>query len=394
MRLAHLADLHLGFRQFHRQTPFGFNQREADVACAFRLAVDQVIEARPDAIVVAGDLFHSVRPSNPAILFAFGEFQRLRAALPDAPVVLIAGNHDTPRSTETGSILELFGNLGVEVVADRPRRLAFPAHDLSVLAVPHLGLITGERPVLEPEGRERFQVLLLHGEVAGIIPEDRSSLEYGGAQLQPEELARGGWSYVALGHYHVQREVGARVWYAGALDYVSPNPWGERHEEERFGIPGKGWLLADLASGTVTRRPVPLARQVIDLPVIEAAGLSAAELDQRIAAAVAAVHGGIRAQIVRQVVRNVLRPVGRELNHSAIRAYKAEALHYHLDLRRPESSGERGVTASGRRQTLPELVGQFLRRRALPAELDREAFVRAGIEIMTEVEREWAVAEG
>lgn len=364
------------------------------MARAFRLAVDQVIAAKPQVIAVAGDLFHSVRPSNPAILFAFAQLQRLRAALPDARLVIIAGNHDTPRSTETGSILALFANLGAEVVADQPRRLAFPELDLSILAVPHLALVSGQRPVLEPEGRERFQVLLLHGEVAGIIPEDRSSLEYGGAQIQPEELARGGWSYVALGHYHVQREVGPRTWYAGALDYVSPNPWGELHEETRFRIPGKGWLLADLDTGTVTRQPVPPARRVIDLPPIDAAGLSAAELDQQIAAGIAAVPGGIRDQIVRQVVWNVLRPVGRELNHSAIRAYKAEALHYHLDLRRPEAAREPGVSAPGRRQTLLELVNQFLRGRALPADLDREAFVRVGTDLMAEVERDWAGTEG
>ena len=105
MKLAHLADPHLGFRQYHRQTPSGINQREADVAAAFRQAVDGVLAARPDVVVVAGDLFHSVRPTNAAILFAFRQFQRLRAGLPDAPVILIAGNHDTPRSTETGKTL-------------------------------------------------------------------------------------------------------------------------------------------------------------------------------------------------------------------------------------------------------------------------------------------------
>ncbi len=118
MKLAHLADLHLGFRQYHRQTPAGINQREADVAHAFRAAIDGVIAARPDAVVVAGDLFHSVRPTNAAIVFAFRQFQRLREALPDAPVILIAGNHDTPRSAETGSILRLFEELGVDVAAD------------------------------------------------------------------------------------------------------------------------------------------------------------------------------------------------------------------------------------------------------------------------------------
>ena len=78
MKLAHLADLHLGFRQFHRQTAGGLNQREADVANAFRRTIEQVIAERPDVVVVAGDLFHSVRPTNHSILLAFNEFHRLR----------------------------------------------------------------------------------------------------------------------------------------------------------------------------------------------------------------------------------------------------------------------------------------------------------------------------
>ncbi|HTC24368.1 MAG TPA: metallophosphoesterase, partial [Gemmatimonadales bacterium] len=96
MKLAHIADPHLGARQYHRQTPSGINQREADVAHAFRTAIDDVIAARPDAVIVAGDLFHTVRPTNAAIVFAFAQFQRLREALPDAAMVLVAGNHDTP----------------------------------------------------------------------------------------------------------------------------------------------------------------------------------------------------------------------------------------------------------------------------------------------------------
>ena len=64
MKISHLADLHLGFRQYHRQTSAGVNQREADVANAFRAAVDGVISARPDAVIIAGDLFQAVRGRN------------------------------------------------------------------------------------------------------------------------------------------------------------------------------------------------------------------------------------------------------------------------------------------------------------------------------------------
>jgi hypothetical protein len=390
VKIAHIADPHLGIRQYHRLTASGINQREADIAQAFRLAIDGVIEARPQAVVVAGDLFHSVRPTNAAIVFAFRQFQRLREALPDVPVVLIAGNHDTPRSTETGSILRLFEEVGVDVAADEPRRFVYPALDLAVLAVPHQSLVGSARPVLEPEGQARYQVLLLHGEVEGVFPFDRSGLEYGGALLGMREVTGGGWSYVALGHYHVQHRVAPRVWYAGSLEYVSPNLWGELIDEIDHGLTGKAWLLADLDRGTAERRPVPLAREILDLEPLEGDGLSAAALDAQIALRIATVPGGVHDKIVRQLVHNVPRHVARELDHAAIRALKADALHFHLDLRRPEVHRVVGVGAPGRRQTLPELVRHFLEHRPLPAELDREAFVRLGEALMDGIERDLA----
>ena len=388
MKLAHIADPHLGIRQFHRQTPGGINQREADVAAAFKAAIDGVIAQRPDAVVVAGDLFHSVRPTNAAIVFAFRQFQRLRDALPDAPVVLIAGNHDTPRSAETGSILGLFRELGVDVAADDARRFSYPQLDLSIFAVPHPALSAGERPSLRPEGPERHQVLVIHGEVAGVLPAERSSLEYGGAVITPAEIAAGEWSYVAFGHYHVRHQIGPRAWYAGALEYVSPNLWGELQDEAEHGVRGKGWLLADLDSGAVTPQPIAAVRRVMDLPAIEGEGLPAAALDALIIERVRAVDGGIADQVVRLVVRDVPRHVMRELDHTTIRGLKAEALHFHLDIRRPESSREIGMGAPGRRQTLPEMVRGYLAHRALPAAVDRDRFVAIGAELVESAERE------
>jgi len=392
VKLAHIADPHLGIRQYHRQTPAGINQREADVATAFRLALEDVIASRPDAVVVAGDLFHSVRPTNAAIVFAFRQFQRLREALPNAPIVLIAGNHDTPRSTETGSILRLYEELGVDVATDTARRLEYPALDLSVFAVPHEALAGGERPVLRPEGTARHQVLLLHGEIEGVFPFDRSGAEYGGALLGLRELAADDWTYVALGHYHVQHKVAPRVWYAGSLEYVSPNVWGELEDEADHGLSGKGWLLADLDRGTVERREVPLARAVLDLDPIEAEGLGAAAINGLIAKRVAEAPGGVADRIVRLRVWNIPRHVARELDHAAIRALKASALHFHLDLRRPEVRRQVGVGAPGRRQTLPELVRGYLEHRPLPAEIDRDAFVRLGEALIDGVERDLAGA--
>jgi DNA repair protein SbcD/Mre11 len=390
VKLAHIADPHLGIRQYHRQTPAGINQREADVAQAFRSAIDGVIAARADAVVIAGDLFHSVRPTNAAIVFAFRQFQRLREALPDAPIVLIAGNHDTPRSAETGSILRLYEELGVDVAVDEPRRLLYPRLDLSVFAVPHQALVSGDRPQLRPEGTESRQVLVVHGEISGVFPSEHSAADYGGALLDLNEIGPEEWTYVAMGHYHVQYAVTETAWYAGALEYVSPNLWGELVEEEQRGTRGKGWLLVDLDTRRVKRMALPSGREILDLEPVKGEGQSAANIDAMIAQRLTGIRGGIADKIVRLRVYDIPRHVARELNHAAIRGFKTSALHFHLDLRRPEAHRSTGIGSPGRRQTLPELVTSYLERRPLPAELDRAAFVRLGKDLMETVERDLA----
>jgi len=388
VKLAHLADLHLGFRQFERQTPRGGNQREADVADAFRRAVDDLITQRPDLILVAGDVFHSIRPTNPAILFLFRQLQRLRAALPESPIVMIAGNHDTPRSTETGTILRLYEALGVDVVVDEARRLTFPKLDCSVLAVPHQALAQAERPALRPQAGPTFNVLLLHGLLPG-LGDQRGTMEYGGAPVTPEEISPAQWNYVALGHWHVAHQVAPNAWYAGSLEYVPPNPWGQLQEEADRGRSGKGYLVVDVRGAKVEFRRVQLARQHVELPLIEGKGLTPKQLDERIAGAVAAAKPAIDDQVVRQLVFDVSRATARDLDHAAIRQYKARALHFQLDLRRPtEALRVPAAAATGRRPTIPETVRDFLERRPLDADLERASFVRLGLDYVEQVGRE------
>ena len=390
MKLAHIADPHLGIRQYHRQTSSGINQREADIAQAFRNAIDGVIAARPDAVVVAGDLFHSVRPTNYAIVFAFRQFQRLREALPDAPVVLIAGNHDTPRTVETGSILRLFEELGIAVATDEPRRLVYPELDLSIFAVPRSAILSAEPPALLPERSQKHQVLVAHFEVEGEYPLGHVATDYGGTVINRRELHLDDWTYIALGHYHTQHQIARNAWYAGSLDFIGPNIWGEAADDVGHGSHGKGWLLVDLEQQRVERRPVPAARRVLDLEPIRAEGQSAEALDAMVAARTAAIPGGVSDQIVRLRVFEIPRYVAREMDHAAVRGFKADALHFQLDFRRPEAHRTTGVGAPGRRQTLPELVSSYLERRPLPAELDRAEFVRLGRDLMDNVERDLA----
>lgn len=387
MRLVHISDLHLGFRQYQRLTPAGINQREADVAASFRRAMDKVVELRPDVVVVAGDLFHNVRPTNPAILHAFAQFSRLRQALPDAPVVLIAGNHDTPRSSETGCILRLFVELGVEVVDDAPRRLSFAERDLSILAVPD---VPGTRPALVPEAGVRHNVLLLHGEVEGVLPTSVTATDRASLEISKEELGAERWTYVALGHYHVYRQIAPNAYYSGSLDYTSANPWGELLEERAAKLPGKGFIEHDLATGAHRFHPLPPSRELVDLPAVSGGGLAAADVDAAIRAAVDACPGGIDDKIVRLVLRDVPRHVTRELNHKAIREYRRRALHFLLDPRKPQVVRTHGHGAPGKRPSLADTLREKLSARAIEADIDRERLVSLGLHYLSLAESDHA----
>ena len=387
MKLAHLADLHLGFRQFDRQTPRGGNQREADVAEAFRHAVDDLLEQRPDLIVIAGDVFHSVRPTNPAILHLFQQLQRVRATLPNTPVVIIAGEHDTPRSLETGAILRLYEALGIDIAIETSRRVVFPKLDCAVLAVPHQALVQPERPALRPErGGPTFNILVTHGNPPG-LGDTRGTMEYGGALFSRETLAPEKWDYVALGHYHVRHKLAANAWYAGSLEYLPPNPWGQREDEREEDNKGKGYLLVDLPGAKVTPRLVAPARRHLDLESITATGLTAKAVDKQIAERVNSSKPAIDDQVVRLLVWDIPRAVARDLDHTAIRSYKSRALNFLLDLRRPEEHRAEASGAPGQRRPLPETVRDFLSRRLLDADLPREEFVNLGVSYVEQAGR-------
>ena len=213
-------------------------------------------------------------------------------------------------------------------------------------------------------------------------------MEYGGAELTRELLAPEKWDYIALGHYHTAQSVATNAWYAGSLEYLPPNPWGQLQDEAaqratkgKKERKGKGYLLVDLPGARVTFRPIEPTRRHIDLPFVQGAGLNAKELDEQIAQRVNAAK--IDDQIVRLVVWDVERATVRDLDHAAIRAYKARALNLQLDLRRPQAQRSPTSGVSGvRRQTLNETVRDFLGRRPLDAELNRETFVKLGVDYL------------
>jgi len=353
------------------------------VAQSFTRALDKVIELSPDLVLIGGDVFHQVRPTNTAILHAYLQFARLRAALPKAEIVMVAGNHDTPRAAETACILRLFVPLGMHVIDGEAQALEFPHLDLSVLAVADN---QHRRPQLSPPGTHRWNVLLLHGEVEGMLGPFSAVHETADQEIAQSELHPAQWDYIALGHYHVYRRLAPNQFYSGSLDYTSTNTWGEKVEESLAGIPGKGIIEHDLDTGQHVFHPLPSSREFIDLPLMSARGLTTEEVNARIASVVDAWPGGIDDKIVRLVVRDLPRHITRQLDHKQLRDFRRRALHFHLDTRRPEMIRSVGHGSPGRRPSLADFVRDKLRERFVPADVDRDALVELGLRYLKDAE--------
>jgi exonuclease SbcD len=385
MKIVHISDLHLGLRQYQRQTQLGINQREADVASAFRKAVDAIVEVKPDVVLLGGDIFQAVRPGNTAILHAYAQFSRLVQMLPDAIIVMVEGNHDKPRTQEAGNILRLFRSLGITVVDTEPKRITFPDRELSVLAVPAL---VRPRPSYKPDPDARYNILLTHDEVEGVIKRYGSMAERAAGDLSIRELNLEMWDYVALGHYHVYRRIAANAYYSGSIEYSSSNIWGEMDEQIESGVRGKGFIEHDIDTGAHRFHVLPLARRVVDLPSVQAAGLTAAEVSDAICSRVDACEGGIDDKVARLVVWDVPRHILRDLDHRRIREFKRRALHFLLDARRPQPVPLvlSGSGAPGRRPSLTETVRAMLESREVTPGIDRRALVELGLRYLDEAE--------
>lgn len=67
MKLFHIADTHLGLAAFSRLDPAtGMNLREKQIDDTFFRGINDIINATPDCVVHAGDLFDTVRPETNA----------------------------------------------------------------------------------------------------------------------------------------------------------------------------------------------------------------------------------------------------------------------------------------------------------------------------------------
>jgi DNA repair exonuclease SbcCD nuclease subunit len=315
MRFLHLADTHLGFRQFAgRLDPErGINQREADVYRAWHHAVDFAVASGVDAVVHAGDLFDGPRPTPRALAEALDGFARLHAA--GIPTIVIAGNHSAPRTRSGGSVFEVIGRFpGVHAVWEAPRRIDLGG--VAFHAVPH-----GAVPLLDlGPGRN---VLIAHG---GMGAARATYSEPGAVELDRSAVVSTGVDYAALGHLHAFARVGERAVYAGSLERLD---FADESE--------KVLVVVDL-EGALSVEPAPF-RPVFTLAVACGGGLGPAEVLAEVEAAVAARD--CRDAVVRLRLDGLSRDVYQALDLRRVGALLADALHFVLAV------GPAGLSAGG-----------------------------------------------
>jgi DNA repair exonuclease SbcCD nuclease subunit len=320
MKIVHLSDTHLGFRQLHRVDDAGRNVREQDVAAAFAQAIDRAIALAPDAVIHAGDLFDSHHPSAAALSVALDGLARLRDA--GIPIILIAGNHETPRAASAEhifAVLERFGD-GVHALHGAPRTVR--VGDLAVHGIPYdndLARMAEAVRAARPDPAAESTVLVAHLGLTGLggVVGPEASLAVSGETLAGAQ----GFSYVALGHLHKFAPVADNAAYSGSTERLS---WADD-------APVKGIVEVDLARDPSDRDY--LRRHGVDVrPQLELEPVDAAGVDDLTAAIVArAEEAGadtLRGAIARLWVRNVSAAQWSAVDHQAIAAAYAECLHF------------------------------------------------------------------
>lgn len=358
MRIVHLADTHLGFRQLHRSDAQGRNIRELDLYAAFDAAIEKAIELRPACVIHAGDLFDGYHPSAAALTVALDGIERLITA--ELPFVLIAGNHSTPRAAAAQHIfgvLERVDRSGlVHVVYDELQTVRIEG--LAIQAIPHdndAEVLAGNLRAAVPLGDADHNVVVAH---TGFMPFARKTGagESGSVNLSGEELeAVGEFDYIALGHLHEYDRVRVNAVYSGSLEHLT---WADHALQK--GIVEVD-LTADLFDDAWHQLHALPTRAFIDLSPIDAA-----ECEDLTGALVAASErDDLDGAMVRVQLRNVTLAAQAAMDRRAIDEAFSRCLHLDIDAK---TIGERGEVSA------PQDLREFLAGR-VPSGMDASAFI-------------------
>lgn len=360
MRYAALSDLHLGFRGMGR-TVNGRNQREVDVETAWAAAVQKIVELRPDLVTIAGDVFHSVRPSFHAVR-AFQSGVRVLTE-EGIHVVIITGNHEGPRTAETLTPNVVVESLAHVVTRPEHRVLCLDSgEEVAVACLPFVALGEERRYSVEPLAAADVNLLLIHAAVRSSARPGALPPMYGGAAAYDVARAEG-FDVVACGDYHeftvlngyplmadevnwsAPEEGGPLAFYSGSIERTSSNIWQEEHP--------KGFVLGDTDARTMEFVEIP-TREMVNITAnhgsTDALNDFLAEL----------LEYGSRDALVRLRVDGFPRGEREAIDWSLVAALKEAHVLFHLDLRM-EERGERDLGDRRERQgrTLADEAGDF-----------------------------------
>ncbi|MEE1087040.1 MAG: exonuclease SbcCD subunit D [Schaedlerella sp.] len=235
MKFFHLSDLHIG-KHLHY-----YNLKE-DQQHILKEVIDYAESIKPDAIVIAGDIYDKSVPSAEAVTI-FDEFLTALAKLA-IPVLMIAGNHDSAERLDYAS--QILGSHNIFIVGRPPEvedeyikkivlKDEYGEVDFYLLPFLKPGYVRNifeEKPenysdavkkIIEREQIDwtRRNVLVSHqfyignGETPSIC--DSENISVGGID-QVDISSVKNFDYVALGHLHGAQKVSIpQIRYSGTL---------------------------------------------------------------------------------------------------------------------------------------------------------------------------------
>lgn len=210
--IAHLSDLHLGYLSGRKKLgENGFNVRENDGYIAYNKVIDQIIEEEIDAVLVAGDMFHSPRPKNHTILIAQEGLRRLSDA--NISVYILAGNHDATdiRSEIPSSRLLNEPNGNIYSYSD-PYIVKEISPGIYMHFVSHHAFVDQDDTMESIElADDSVNLLASHGScydthIGAILKTPNEPREV----VIPQEIMDMDWDYTFLGHIHERGWIGSK----------------------------------------------------------------------------------------------------------------------------------------------------------------------------------------
>jgi exonuclease SbcD len=378
MRFVHISDSHLGASGFSRRlSPSGYNQREEDVCSSFASGVDQILELKPDFVLHTGDLFHSVRPTNRIINFAIRQI--LRIVNRQIPMVIISGNHDTPKQRSVGSVFSFFEVLSPLLhLAYKSKYEKITINQTSIHAIPHCLDQEGfgeELAKVRTDKEAEHNILMLHGVVAGIPEFSMGELS---EQEIPTSCFDAAFDYVALGHYHRHCEVEPGVIYAGSTERLSLSELGQE----------KGFLEVSLEyRGSSPHPPAPspkfhpvTTRDMVELPTVDARDLDQDQVYDEIESRIAALD--ITDKIARLKITNIPQHLYNSLDFRKITELKSKAFHFDLKFEKREEK-EKTLSTETTISKLPLEFEQYLKQ-AVVENLNKDRLLELGLRYLAD----------